>query len=91
MAIKTITVHRVEVEIPWRTYVLFGDGRDFEKAMLEAVGNALESGQDRYVNVIEYAEYSTLPEARAAEAKMNAVVRKFEQMQIEYDSKEEAE
>lgn len=91
MAIKTITVHRVEVSVPDRVWVLFGGSREYDKMILEAAKDAVASGMDRYDDLIEYAEFSDLPSARAAEAKMNEVVRYFEQKQIEYDKANEDE
>lgn len=91
MAIKTITVHRVEVTVPVRVWVLFGGSREYDKMILEAAKDAVASGMDRYDDLIEYAEFDDLPSARAAEAKMNAVIRYFEQKQIEYDKANEDE
>lgn len=91
MTIKTITVHRVEVEVPWSVWVLFGESREYERMMLIATVDADNAGSDRYAKVIEYAEFKDLPSARAAEAKMNEVIRYFEQKQIEYDKANEDE
>lgn len=92
MAIKTITVHRVEVTVPDRVWELFGHTREYQRMMLDAAHEAdWDAGNDRYSEVIEYAEFSDLPSARAAEAKMNEVVRYFEQKQIEYDKENEDE
>jgi pyruvoyl-dependent arginine decarboxylase (PvlArgDC) len=85
MPIKTITVHRVEVEVPERVWTLYGESTTYEKMMLAAVEGAIESGNERYGKIYEYAEYSTLGSASAAEARMNLVVLHFTQMQTEYD------
>ena len=91
MAIKTITVHRVEVEVPWRTWILFGESREYERMMIEATVLSEKSGNDRYGKIVEYAEFDNLASAQAAEAKMVNVVRYFEQKQIEYDKEIESE
>lgn len=86
MAIRTITIHRVEVQVPWRVYELYGDSREYEIMFMDASKGSSKSGCDRYSKVVEYAEFSDLPSALAAEFKMNAAVRYFEQKQIDYDN-----
>lgn len=91
MSIKTFTVHRVEVEVPWRVWILFGESREYERMMIEATVLSDKSGNERYGKVIEYAEFDNLASARAAEGKMINVIRYFEQKQVEYNKEIENE
>ena len=71
-------LYHVSVDIPDEIWVAFGESQEYDRLSCEATSGAIESGNNHYSNVEEWATFHTEKEAKECEKKLFDLIVYFE-------------